>query len=463
MIFAAIGANSILSRYLGPSEFGRYSLVFAYVGVVSGIFANWGLGSIAVRDASQRPDETEPILASAAAIQLLASAGSYVVLLLVIGVVARGREELAVAVAGVTLLLGPVEILAMALQVQMKLGRAAYATVVGVLIRLGAVAGAVVLGLDVTGIVTATTVATVAGYGLSVLVLRGCIDWARVRPQPYRYGPLLAEAWPLAVATVFGTLISQMPLILLGKLAAAAQVGYFSAANKIASQVVIVPLVLSTSLYPIFSRLASEDRAALGRALSRVLRYMTILALPLIVLGAATAPLGIQLLYGPQFRQAAPVMALLFAQAALLYPGILAGEAMIALGKQRTNLVINVAGAIVVMLGCAVLARPYGAIGAAVALLAGYAVIFVCTTVVAHRHLSGCLQVRWLGLTVAGLGLAGGLLITSHFLPLMGAITVALAAYGTILFALRVLNQRDVRLLRSALTVSRAGFIGGVQ
>jgi O-antigen/teichoic acid export membrane protein len=388
-------------------------------------------------------------------VQLLASIGSYVVLVLLVHTVARGQEALAVAVAGVAILLMPLDTLAMVFQVQMKLVRAACASAVGALMKLGAVAGAVALGLGVTGIITATTGATIAGYGLSFLVLRGCVDWARVRPQPQRYRPLLAEAWPLAVATVFGTLISQIPFILLGRLSTVEQVGYFSAANKLASQLVVIPSALVTSVYPIFSRLAAEDRASLGRVLSRILRYMTILGFPLIVLGVVMGPWVIRLLYGSQFRPSAPVMALLFAQSALLYPGILAGEAMIALGKQRTNLAIQVTGAILVTLGCAVLAGPYGAVGAAVAVLAGFGVIFVCTIVVAYRHLSACLQVRWLALTVAGLGLVGGLLIASHFLPLMGALIVALVVYGIVLFVLRVLNKGDVHLLLLMVTALR--------
>ncbi|MCL4543828.1 MAG: flippase [Chloroflexi bacterium] len=457
IIVAAIGANAMLSRYLGPSAFGRYSLVFAYVGVVSGIFANWGLGSIAVRDASQKPRETEPILTSAAAMQLLASAGSYAVLLLLVRVAAHGQDELAVAVAGVTLLLMPVDILAMALQVQMKLVRVAFASIAGALLKLGAAAGAVGLGWGVTGIITSTIVATVVGYGLLILVLRGCLDWSRLRPQAHRYRPLLAEAWPLAVATVFVTLVNQMPLILLGKLATAEQVGYFSAANKVASQLVVVPLVLSTSLYPVFSRLALEDRASLGRMLSRTLRYMTILAMLLVVLGAATGPWSIQVLYGPLFRPAVPVLLLLVAQSALLYPAILAGEALVALGRQRTNLVIQVSGAVVVTFGCVALSHLYGAVGAAVASLAGYVVVCVCTIVVAHRTLRGCLRVRWLAQIGASLGFLAGLLIVGRFLPLTRATAVALVFYGLLLFALRVLDQRDIRLARLVLAVRRAG------
>src|SRR6185295_1683580 len=62
-----------LARYLGVAGFGAYALVFAYVATFDGVFAEWGLGTVLLREISRRPDERAGLLASGAALQLIAS------------------------------------------------------------------------------------------------------------------------------------------------------------------------------------------------------------------------------------------------------------------------------------------------------------------------------------------------------------------------------------------------------
>ncbi len=445
-IIAGIGTNAILSRHLGPAGFGHYNLAFAYVLLVAGIFANWGLGNIAVRDASQNLDQVEPILASAALLQLLVSSVSYVLLLILTHIFANGAEDVLVAVAGVTLLIMPIDLLALALQVHLQLARAAWVGIAGSFLTLGATAVAVMLGAGVTTIVAVSTGTTIIRYALILLVLRGRLEWRKVRPDFTRLKPLLSDSWPLAIATTFGTLVLQTPIIFLSKLSTDAQLGYFSAAGKISSQLTIVPLLLMTSLYPLLARLFKEDQAALGILLQKSLRYMIVLALPLAIVGLFVGRWFAQVLFGARFTPAGSVLGMLVVQAAILYPAIIVGEALIAMGRQKVNLWLNVGQCIVVIVGCVLAIPRFGANGSALALVIGTIATAIGGLFVISRHVALDLRTIIQAIFLPGTTLIGCLVVLQLFLPLAVVIPLALLAYTILVVATGAVDRKDVAL-----------------
>lgn len=445
-IIAGIGTNAILSRHLGPAGFGHYNLAFAYVLLVAGIFANWGLGNIAVRDASQNLDQIEPILASAALLQLLVSSVSYVLLLVLTHILANGAEDVLVAIAGVTLLVMPIDLLALALQVRLQLARAAWVGIAGSFLTLGATAVAVILGADVTTIVAVSTGTTIIRYALILLVLRGRLEWRKVRPDFTRLKPLLSDSWPLAIATTFVTLFLQAPIIFLSKLSTDAQLGYFSAAGKISSQLTIVPLLLMASLYPLFARLFKEDQVALGILLQKSLRYMVVLALPLAIVGLFVGRWFAQVLFGARFTPAGSVLGMLIVQAAILYPTIIVGEVLIAIGRQKVNLWLNLGQCIVVIVGCVLAIPHFGANGSALALVVGTIATAVGSLFVASRYVALDLRAIVGAVFLPGAALTGCLLVLRLFLPLGVVLPLALLTYAILSVGTKAVDRKDVAL-----------------
>src|SRR5438270_9666717 len=177
-----------------------------------------------------------------------------------------------------------------------------------------------------------------------------------------------------------------MPVILLGKPSTGEQIGYFSAANKIAVQLPVVPLLLSASLYPLVARLATEDTAALRRAISVSLKYMTVLGVLIAGVGILYGSTFATLLYGSKFGPAGPVLAVLVAQAATLYPGIIAGNTLVALGRQRVNLLILAVCTLALIPAIGLVAPQHGALGVGWALFVAHALILVVTIYVLLRH-----------------------------------------------------------------------------
>lgn len=447
-VAAGIGTNAILSRYLGPTGFGVYNLVFAYLAVATGIFADWGLGAIVVRDASQEPDQVESILASASVLQLVASVLAYISLLAIGHFLAHGSLDVAMSIAGLPLLLVPLTILAGILQVRLRLVRAAGVGVIGAVLTLSAVVLAVRNHAAVIGIVAAITVATILRYGLILVAIRKQLAWRKLRPQRTRFKPLMKASWPLALSTTFSTITQQAPILLLAQLSTSSQIGYFSAASKIASQMTIPPLVLMTSLYPLLSGFAATNRNALAALMNKSLKYIILLAAPLALVGMVMAPWIVRILYGHKFGEASSVFALLTVQAAVLYPTIIASQALIALGRQRLNLWLNICESVLVVAGCVVAIPRFGANGAAVILLSGASVMCCAVLWAADRHVDINLR-RLNSISIPIVAMTLCVMFLHPFLPEIVVLALSCISYLILLRVTRLIDHADVAMVTS--------------
>src|SRR5439155_483997 len=143
------------------------------------------------------------------------------------------------------------------------------------------------------------------------------------------------------------------------------------------------PLAIRASTFPLLSRTWTADPARFKVILERLIRASLLMAVPLALLAVGFADPITRLLFGAAFGGAAAPFALLSCVLALLFPGILVGEALIAAGRQRVNLAI-LALSLPLLAGClAWLAPGEGAVGAAIALVASYAFIVLATLLAA--------------------------------------------------------------------------------
>jgi O-antigen/teichoic acid export membrane protein len=447
--------SALLSRYLGPAGFGQYALIFAYVGLVAAFFADIGLAQIAARDASQSPDEAAEILASAATLQVGASVVAYLALIAMTQFLIGAPERVGVAVASALVLLLPLDILAVALQVKLQLARLAWIAIVVALVRLALIGGAVMAGASLTALIILGTVAGALRYALFPFVLRDALAWHQLRPNRRRYRGLLTEAVPLALATSCVTVMSQLPVVLLNWLSSPEEVGFFSAAWRIAANAGIPSVMLATTLYPLFSGLAETDRPRFAHLVGQVLRFTTLAAMPIAVSGLILGPSLMRLLYGEAFGPASPAFGILMAQAAIIVPSTIVAHALIATGQQRMVLASVGSGAVVTIAICMATGRQFGAVGAASGLLAGSLAACIYLLVGLRRALGLQLQVRAGSLIGVGLALTAGTAVAAAALPLPAAAALGLGAGIGAVFALGAIDRADVQLLRDAIRVRR--------
>jgi O-antigen/teichoic acid export membrane protein len=391
-----------IARYLGVIGFGEYALVFAYVAAFDGVLNNVGLHTICLREIARRPAERAVLVSSAATLQSIVAGTTYVLMIGSLFVVRYPEAVRAsVAIYGLSLFVSVVDVLALPFQADLQLRRLVAPAVASTGLNFALALIVLVRHGPLFALVAAALVALLVQAGwigiLSVRRLDGL-----VRPSRSGWGMLAREALPLAGGTVASTLMTQGPLIALS-FTGMRGVGLYNAANKIPQQLLLLPMALRSSTFPLLSRSWVTDRPRFGTVLTNALAVSMLIGIPLAVGMAGISEGLVSVLFGPSFEAAAPSFALLVGCFLVLIVGIAIGEAMIAAGLQRLTLVIQLFG-LVLLLGLLYLLVPTGgATGAAVAVLASYAGITVAATAAARHRLGAAVPV---GLLWSGLGVA---------------------------------------------------------
>lgn len=162
-----------------------------------------------------------------------------------------------------------------------------------------------------------------------------------------------------------GILLSRLDQTLMVPLAGAVALGLYAVAVNIAD----VPLIVANAVREVsFSdQSASNDPAALARS-SRLTTAAVTLASGAI---AAAMPVAVPLLFGPEFREAIPVAAVLLLGLVLGSPGSLAGVGLAAVGRPGVRSVSLAIAAVCSAVALVLLAPVLGALGAAIATCLG--------------------------------------------------------------------------------------------
>jgi O-antigen/teichoic acid export membrane protein len=440
--------SALLSRHLGPAGFGQYAVVFAYVNLLAAVLADLGLSQIAARDASQTPDEMEEILASAGVLQSAASVVAYLALVVVAYGAMGDWQGNGISIAGLVILFFPIDVLAIVLQIQLKLTRLAWIGVATAAVRLLLIWAAIAADAGITMLIVLTTAGSMTRYVLLPVILRQSLRWRAVRPRRRRYRRLLVETLPVALATACLAVMAQAPILLLDRVSSSEQVGYFSAAVRITANVSVPAIMLMTTLYPVFARLANEDPRAFARLGGQVLRGVLLVAMPVAVSGLLVGSWLIGLIYGEPFAPAGPVFAILMGQAGIVFPSTIVAHLLIALGQQRTDLLAVGAGAVIVVAAGIALGPAFGAVGGAAGLLIGSLAACIWMFGSIYRRFGASLELRGRGLVGAGLALVVAIAVASMVLPVPLATCLGLVVYALALIAFGGVDRGDAEALR---------------
>jgi len=425
--------SAVLGRYLGVGGFGAYALVFAYVAIFNGVLADWGVGTVCLREISRHPQSRAGLLASAAALQLLVCGVTYAAMLAGLLLLHYPEQvNLAIALYGLTVFFAPIDILALPFQAELRLLRLLGPSVAGVVLSFVSSLVVVLLHGPLPALVGAALASLLVSYAW-VLVLSAPHLTSERGPLTAHWKLLARESWPLGLTTVLTTASQQGPILALS-LFSLESTGIFSAANRLPFQMTLLPLMLRTSSFPLLAGYWASNRARFRSLLQRLLSIVVSVAVPVALILCGLAEPLMRIVFGTQFEKAALPFQLLVVASVVLMPAILFGEALVAAGRQRVNLVIQT-GAVpilgVLLLG---LVPRFGASGAAGAVLGFFSLLAVAEMAAARRFLTGMVALRPL-ISGAAAAACGALLVGLAPLGAVGSSATGSMAAGLIFVA----------------------------
>jgi O-antigen/teichoic acid export membrane protein len=342
----AVGAASIavLTRYLGPADYGRYTLALMYMQLFA-VLADVGLLTTVVREISKDPSRTERLVGNALTLRLLLSLATIVVAVAISLLLPYEPDvRLAIVLAGGPLLLGMLNGAPTAVfQGQMRMSRAVSADVVG---RAAAFVLAVLVATLDLGFYA--VMGTAAGGALATLIVSTLLSRRLVRLRFLAdrsvWRPLLVASLPLGLALAINALYFRADTLIISLLRPVDEVGFYTLAYRILEFVLAGGTVFLTASFPVISRYVATDDSRLRQAIQSSWDLFLVAGIPVVVGGAILAPRLIELVAGADFEGAVEPLQILLGAGTLAWVNGVFGYALIAKERQLSALWLNVLG-----------------------------------------------------------------------------------------------------------------------
>jgi O-antigen/teichoic acid export membrane protein len=457
LVVAQIGTKAInvavsvaLVRWLGVAELGRYAYVLAFC-FPFGALADFGLATLAIREASRAPAQTAPVLAVARRAALtLATAASIVMVGLALLLDHDAAIVTAIALGGLASIVSALTMPSLVLlTAREQMDRLSLHRLIGAVLSSAMTLAVLMAGGGVVALLGGSLLTGVVMWRVA-RALAG--DPGRAPATTTGAGfALLRRALPFGLLMAGFALYYRIDMLMLEWLAAPGELGRYAAAYRFLDAVIVLAASLGGPLFPRLSSVAISAPAEARRVLEAGWRPLLALGLPLTLGTIAVADGIVALLFGPAFAGAAPLLRLLMLGTLPLFWVNVANHALIAGDRVWPLVRVYTLSALVNVAGNVVLVPRWGATGAAVATV-------VC------EWLNLALVVRLLrdafGLKLSAVGLwryaaaAAVMLVAVKLVQPLGvvaAVAIAAAAYAGALWALGYTRSTDHRALKRLL------------
>jgi len=469
----------ILTRALGPDEFGRYAFLFGFL-ILFTLFNVNGLNDILVRDMVSRPDSREVIYRNGLALKLIAGLFAFTLACAIIIIFPISSLPTWVCcVAALTLFvsfsMGSVRMVwDVPYQVDFRMtsasvinlsGRLLFFVLLIIWILMSSADGATSLTKQpvfyIAGGVTVVILiqlfsemsATAAQGGLNLrLRYRMLPDW-----NPEVIGYLFKEVWPLAIAGGLGMIYTKINLVMLQYFLTEREVGLFALPMRLVDALAIIPTVFIFAALPIISRMYRQSEEGFLALVKLSYRTMFCLSLPIAVVVASYSGAIVQILSGDAYSASAPVLTTLIWVSVLWFGGVAFNYTLIASGRQIMLMLIYGIQAVVSVGSNFILIPKFGLMGAVFATLITYFIMFPISLFFRQITYAGRLWFNSLLLPV-GCALAAGYAAKAMGLSLLPGVFFIPAIFFSLVLITGFISRADIEMIRNIMK-SRADTI----
>lgn len=489
IIIAGIGLiiSKLLATYLTVGERGMYELVYALLAVV-GIVADMGLYTVAIREMSGNREKMEQIIGNMLSIRNVLCAISIVVTFLMIFFIPSlqlGNVFYAALFFGsvgmlLALLNGTVTSV---LQVAYEMKHATIAQVFGkIMTMLTMVTGMfLIFPKESPGFNFSTTfwafqflfIVGIVGNVCMYLYTRHFVQ--KHTKLSYRFDrvywkELILKALPYGLALILGTIYFKIDLLIISFMyppeLAHQHIAYYSAAIKVVEIFNVLPQFFLNAALPMMTAFIVAKNEKIRQLIQYSFDFLYIMAAPIVVGGVVMAysivnatsseaylsghiPAG--------FYSSDVLLQIIIFTIGFSFLNSLFNFLLVALGKQRRLIYINVACLIFNVVFNVVGIHLWGIAACAIATVLTELLVLITSSMAVRKDLEYSIGYsRFVRITLAGLAMGAALWFLKD--PLIGSVgntigllilcAIAAAVYGGLLLVLRVVDEDMLKVLR---------------
>lgn len=321
LIRAAITIYS--ARALGAAGYGVFSYAIGLAGFFV-FFKNIGVDSIMTRDIAKHPESRDKIFSTGFWIEIVLLVVTAFLLLFVAPMFSTVSDAIVLLpLVAIMFIADDMRdfVVAFFRGVEKMEWEAAIMTAANILVTIF---GFVALALARTpfslmvAYTTASVVVTIVALG--ILFIRYGVRVVR-HFERAMVAPILRSAWPIAVSVLPSIFLFNVDLVMLGWWRSVTEVGVYSAAQKVIGILALLPTLIATSTFPVFSRFAHQKDVSRSRELMEsTLRMMFAFCAPVVLGGSLLAAPLLLYLFGADYASGAGAFVILLFTILSTYP-----------------------------------------------------------------------------------------------------------------------------------------------
>jgi len=157
----------------------------------------------------------------------------------------------------------------------------------------------------------------------------------RLTVHQQRVSHLVQAGWPYLLSSFFLVAYMQVDVIIISALVNERSIGWYSAASRLFGSFLFIPAVYITAAFPVFSRMFVDDQGGLQRLISKSFDTLFLLSVPIGLGITMIANPLVVLIFGEEFANSGPILAVLGIVLILTYQNILIGRFLISMDRQN--------------------------------------------------------------------------------------------------------------------------------
>ncbi|WP_245942844.1 flippase [Methanothermobacter defluvii] len=313
---AAFVWNVYLARYLGTAGFGILSTALALTGIFS-ILADLGIGTYITREIARNPGGAGELVAAGLGNRIILSCIVFVLILLfpLIGLYSGTAAAVIVFIAGYMLLTSFSSFFNSIFQ---GFQRMEYQTVWNILNSLFILVGVIAV-VWLGGSVVQVAVAYLIAAALSLVYSATTFTRRFFTPGLSFSRDMIREALPFGITSVFSLIYFWIDSVMLSLMKGDVSVGLYNAPYRLLTVITSLYGVYLTAVFPVMSRFHLESEDSLRFTYMRSLKYLIIIAVPLIFTVFTLAGPLIELIFSAKYLESVPALRVLIIATAFMF------------------------------------------------------------------------------------------------------------------------------------------------
>jgi len=446
----------MLGNGLSAAGYGEYAYWYALIPLVASV-CDLGAGVIVTREMVRDRASAARVLGDGVLLRALVG-GALLLGAAASGLVLGAQQQLLLALVTLAAVLDFSQDAAVwAFRARDRLDLESALLLVSQFAWLGGIAAALALGGSLPSLIGAAVAAFLLRtlVGALMLVRLGLVP--RITFDASRLRALVAEGWPVGLALLLVVVYGRVGVFLLKALSTPVDVACFNVSYLLSQPFGFLASALSMAAFPAFARRRGREALDLAGPMRAALKYQLVVAIPigagLFLLSNALVPLLFH--HGKGYGGAVAALRVLSLAVPFVFLNLHARYLLAAIDRQRVYLTAVCVGLAANVIGCALTARAFGALGAAWTFVGAEALVFVVcqSSLAAEVPITALLAQAWRPLVAALLmGLAVHEVARAG---LVAELAAGAVTYVAAIVVMRTLTREEWAVLRGVLASFR--------